>query len=134
MTTQEYIDKIKAIAQGARAFHETHGVTVGVLNPSWLRKVPLAQFVELCDTFPHDPVKCDTWPLAWLKVDGIDICMWGADKVPQAPPPPPQPSSLDYLRECQLDYEDALNDAGFRIRNPNAARSCGCGTSFEPAQ
>jgi iron-sulfur cluster assembly accessory protein len=40
--------------------------------------------------------------------------------------------SLDYLRECQLDYEDALNDAGFRIRNPNAARSCGCGTSFEP--
>jgi iron-sulfur cluster assembly protein len=44
------------------------------------------------------------------------------------------PSSLDYLRDCQLDYEDALNDAGFRIRNPNAARSCGCGTSFEPAQ
>jgi len=41
-------------------------------------------------------------------------------------------ASLDYLRECQLDYEDALNDAGFRIRNPNAARSCGCGTSFEP--
>ena len=103
MTTQEYIDKIKAIAQGARAFHETHGVTVGVLNPSWLRKVPLAQFVELCDTFPHDPAKCDTWPLAWLKVDGIDICMWGADKVPQAPPPPPQPSSLDYLRAIVND-------------------------------
>lgn len=41
--------------------------------------------------------------------------------------------SLDFLRHCQLDYEDALNDAGFRIRNPNAARSCGCGTSFEPA-
>ncbi|MBK8094757.1 MAG: iron-sulfur cluster assembly accessory protein [Verrucomicrobiaceae bacterium] len=40
--------------------------------------------------------------------------------------------SMKYLSDCQLDYEDSLNDAGFKIRNPNAARSCGCGTSFEP--
>jgi len=26
-----------------------------------------------------------------------------------------------------------LSDSGFKIVNPNAARSCGCGTSFEPA-
>lgn len=40
--------------------------------------------------------------------------------------------SLGYLDNCQVDYVDALNDSGFKIENPNAARSCGCGTSFEP--
>ena len=42
--------------------------------------------------------------------------------------------SIVYLDGCHLDYVDALNDAGFKIENPNAARSCGCGTSFEPAR
>ncbi len=40
--------------------------------------------------------------------------------------------SAAYLRGCTLDYVDSLNDSGFKIENPNAARSCGCGTSFEP--
>lgn len=40
--------------------------------------------------------------------------------------------SLGYLDNSQVDYSDALSDAGFKIHNPNAARSCGCGTSFEP--
>jgi len=39
--------------------------------------------------------------------------------------------SVDILRGCQIDYADTLADAGFKISNPNAARSCGCGTSFE---
>lgn len=39
--------------------------------------------------------------------------------------------SLDKLDGCEVDYEDSLSDAGFRIRNPQATRSCGCGTSFE---
>jgi iron-sulfur cluster assembly accessory protein len=38
-----------------------------------------------------------------------------------------------YLRDCTVDYVHALNDSGFKIQNPNAARSCGCGTSFEPS-
>lgn len=42
------------------------------------------------------------------------------------------PESLGYLRGCQIDYVDSLADAGFKLTNPNAARSCGCGTSFEP--
>lgn len=41
--------------------------------------------------------------------------------------------SIDYLRGCQLDYVESLSDSGFKLTNPNAARSCGCGTSFEPA-
>lgn len=42
--------------------------------------------------------------------------------------------SLDNLSGSTLDYSDTLSDAGFKITNPNAARSCGCGTSFEPAE
>ncbi|MFM8717649.1 MAG: HesB/IscA family protein [Spartobacteria bacterium] len=43
------------------------------------------------------------------------------------------PESALQLEGSSLDYEDGLSGAGFRIRNPHAARSCGCGTSFEPA-
>jgi iron-sulfur cluster assembly accessory protein len=43
------------------------------------------------------------------------------------------PASAPSLEGSVLDYEDGLSGAGFRIRNPRAARSCGCGTSFEPA-
>ncbi len=42
--------------------------------------------------------------------------------------------SADYLREATLDYRDGLTGAGFLIVNPNAARTCGCGTSFEAAR
>ena len=41
--------------------------------------------------------------------------------------------SVDRLAGCEVDYSDDLTDAGFKIQNPQAARSCGCGTSFEPA-
>lgn len=40
--------------------------------------------------------------------------------------------SLGYLNGCEIDYVDSLSDSGFKLSNPNAARSCGCGTSFEP--
>ena len=42
------------------------------------------------------------------------------------------PESLVFLDQSQLDYSDSLSDAGFKLNNPNAARSCGCGSSFEP--
>lgn len=41
--------------------------------------------------------------------------------------------SIERLRGCHVGYSDSLSDAGFRIENPNAVRSCGCGTSFEEA-
>ena len=44
------------------------------------------------------------------------------------------PESADFLRDATLDFEDGLTGAGFRIVNPNAARTCGCGTSFEPVR
>jgi iron-sulfur cluster assembly accessory protein len=39
-----------------------------------------------------------------------------------------------YLEGATLDYKEGLTGAGFRIVNPNAARTCGCGTSFEAAR
>ena len=41
--------------------------------------------------------------------------------------------SLKWLDNSVIDYEEGLSGAGFRIKNPLSARSCGCGTSFEPA-
>jgi iron-sulfur cluster assembly protein len=43
------------------------------------------------------------------------------------------PESLHHLEGSTIDYCDDLAGTGFRINNPNASRSCGCGTSFEPA-
>jgi len=43
------------------------------------------------------------------------------------------PESAGFLAGATIDYSDDLAGAGFRIQNPNAARSCGCGTSFETA-
>jgi hypothetical protein len=44
------------------------------------------------------------------------------------------PASADYLEGAALDYCDDLVGTGFRLQNPNAVRSCGCGTSFEPVE
>ena len=44
------------------------------------------------------------------------------------------PQSATYLTGSTIDYTDDLAGAGFRIKNPNAVRSCGCGTSFETAE
>lgn len=41
--------------------------------------------------------------------------------------------SAGYLRGSTLDFHDGLTGAGFQIVNPNATRTCGCGTSFEAA-
>jgi iron-sulfur cluster assembly protein len=38
--------------------------------------------------------------------------------------------SFLYLRGTELDYSEALMDSGFKLRNPNVKRSCGCGSSF----
>ena len=40
------------------------------------------------------------------------------------------PVSISYLGGAQIDFVDDLMGATFRIKNPNATASCGCGTSF----
>lgn len=40
------------------------------------------------------------------------------------------PVSIAYLGGSEIDFVDDLLGATFRIKNPNATASCGCGTSF----
>lgn len=40
------------------------------------------------------------------------------------------PKSFIYLRGMTLDFSDGLDGRGFVFMNPNAARTCGCGSSF----
>ena len=40
------------------------------------------------------------------------------------------PKSYLYLTGTQVDYESSMTGGGFKFENPNARRSCGCGTSF----
>ena len=40
------------------------------------------------------------------------------------------PKSLLYLDGMTLDYKESLMHSGFAFDNPNATKSCGCGTSF----
>lgn len=35
-----------------------------------------------------------------------------------------------YLKNITVDYSDDMLTGGFKIKNPNADRTCGCGTSF----
>lgn len=41
------------------------------------------------------------------------------------------PTSLMYIEGAVIDFVDSLMGGGFRIDNPNAVSSCGCGTSFK---
>lgn len=40
------------------------------------------------------------------------------------------PKSFLYVKGLTLDYQGGLNGTGFSFKNPNATKSCGCGTSF----
>ncbi len=40
------------------------------------------------------------------------------------------PISADFLRGTVVEFSDALTGGGFKITNPNAKESCGCGKSF----
>ena len=40
------------------------------------------------------------------------------------------PSSLEMMRGSELDFVDDLMGQAFKVKNPNAVASCGCGVSF----
>ena len=41
------------------------------------------------------------------------------------------PRSYLYVNGTVIDFEDSMMGGGFKFENPNAKRSCGCGTSFQ---
>lgn len=38
--------------------------------------------------------------------------------------------SIIYLNGIEIDFDDSLTGGGFKMKNPNAKHTCGCGTSF----
>ncbi|MBI2913372.1 MAG: iron-sulfur cluster assembly accessory protein [Chloroflexi bacterium] len=44
------------------------------------------------------------------------------------------PDSAPLLEGAEIDYVDDLMKAGFTIFNPNAVKSCACGSSFQTAE
>src|SRR6201988_2034336 len=44
------------------------------------------------------------------------------------------PFSAPYLMGAQVDYLETIQESGFKIENPNAVASCGCGHSFQVAE
>jgi iron-sulfur cluster assembly protein len=44
------------------------------------------------------------------------------------------PVSLPYIQGASIDFVDSLMGGGFRIENPNAVSSCGCGSSFRTGE
>jgi iron-sulfur cluster assembly protein len=44
------------------------------------------------------------------------------------------PASAQYLTGATVDYVESLNESGFKVDNPNASGSCGCGHSFHVAE
>ncbi|MBN9492925.1 iron-sulfur cluster assembly accessory protein, partial [bacterium] len=43
------------------------------------------------------------------------------------------PESAQYLGGAEIDYVDDVMKSGFSIFNPNATKSCACGSSFQTA-
>jgi iron-sulfur cluster assembly protein len=43
------------------------------------------------------------------------------------------PESAQYLQGAEIDYVDDVMKSGFSIFNPNAVKSCACGSSFQTA-
>src|SRR5437588_1464625 len=44
------------------------------------------------------------------------------------------PFSAPYLTGARVDYLETIQESGFKIDNPNAVASCGCGHSFQVAE
>jgi iron-sulfur cluster assembly protein len=63
----------------------------------------------------------DDYDRTWVTSDGIRVVV---DK-----------KSLTFLSGMTIDYDiKNLLEGGWVYKNPNAARTCGCGTSFTPAE
>jgi iron-sulfur cluster assembly protein len=41
------------------------------------------------------------------------------------------PESIQYVKGATVDFVESLQESGFKIENPNASGSCGCGHSFQ---
>lgn len=102
--TPKAIEEVKKLMQ-QQVPNEGAGLRVGVKGGGCSG---LSYFLD----FEKEPRKDDKI----LEFDGIKVYM--------------DPKSAIYLSGTQLDFSDGLNGTGFNFSNPNAQRTCGCGSSF----
>jgi len=97
----------KAVEMLSDAFGDdrSHALLVGVLSGGCSGYMYDLQIVESTET-----------PCQELEIDGFKVL------VPRA--------SSHLLNGIEIDYVDRLMGGGFKINNPNASTSCGCGESF----
>jgi iron-sulfur cluster assembly accessory protein len=85
----------------------SHGLRVAVRNGG-------CSGMEYHLAFEEEPASSD----AVFQVDGVSLFI--------------DQASQEYLGGVTIDYVNGLHGAGFKFLNPNAARTCGCGSSFAP--
>ena len=101
--TERAVERIKATME--REGVAGYGVRVGVTGGG-------CSGFQYQLTFEERPGADD---VVW-QLDGVSFFVDGA--------------STDHLRGVTLDYVTGLHAAGFKFINPNASRTCGCGSSF----
>jgi iron-sulfur cluster assembly protein len=105
LVTEKAIKRIRAVVEKEGVAGGEGGLRLGVLGGG-------------CSGLSYS-IKFDTQPRERDRVfefDGVRVFV--------------DPKSFLYLHGMTLDYEETLMRQGFTFINPNASRSCGCGTSF----
>ncbi|MBS1911537.1 MAG: iron-sulfur cluster insertion protein ErpA [Bacteroidetes bacterium] len=102
--TEKAVDEVKKIME-ANSIPETYGLRVGVKGGGCS---------GLSYTLGFDAEKRDADKV--IEQDGITLFI--------------DAKSLFYLMGTQLDFTDGLNGRGFVFNNPQATKTCGCGSSF----
>lgn len=101
--TQHAADRVRAI-MAAENVTETHGVRVGVKSGGCSG---LSYLLEIDEPGEKDRV---------FESLGVRVFC--------------DPKSYLFINGVVVNFDDDILNGGFRFENPNAQRSCGCGTSF----
>jgi iron-sulfur cluster assembly protein len=101
--TEKALDQIKNIMKTENK--EDHALRIGVRSGGCSGLSYVMEFSK--EQLPNDEI---------IEKDGVKILV--------------DVFSGMYLKDSELHFSDGLNGAGFEFKNPNAARSCGCGQSF----
>ena len=101
--TSSAINEIRRL-MGVEGFDTTHVLRVGVKGGGCSGMTYILGFDAPTDKDGH------------FEIEGIPCIMEKAHGI--------------YLTGMQVDWQGGLNSRGFTFNNPNASKTCGCGTSF----